>query len=178
MRNLDLLPTHADARHVALKLAALFLVTAALLSADGGSVLLRKQSGSFVITVFGTPRVGLTDFSVLVQNADTRAPVLDAEVDIRIAHNIKFATHEAAIDKLLYAALIKLPQAGKSHLEVSVTFHGQTTIIEGDVDVAPATPPWIAYWPYFAIVPAAILLFALNQWLKNKRQLKRLAAPP
>jgi hypothetical protein len=178
MRNLDFLPTHADARHVALKLAALFLATTALLFADGGPVLLRKQSGPFLVTVFGTPRVGMTDFSVLVQNADTRAPVLDAEVDIRIARNIKLATHEAAINKLLYAALIKLPQAGKSHLEVSLTSNGQTAIVEGDIDVAPATSPWISYWPYFAFVPAAILLFVLNQWLKKKRRLRRLATPP
>jgi hypothetical protein len=161
-----------------LKLAALLLLAAALLFADGGSVLLRKQSGGLLITVFGTPQAGATDFSVLVQNAENRAPVLDANVTLQIGNAHVRATHEQATDKLLYAAPMKLAHAGKSHLEVTVAWHEETASIDGDINVASQAPPLVAYWPYFALVPAAILLFALNRWLKGKRRVRRLEAPP
>lgn len=161
-----------------MKLVTLLLIAAALLSADGGSVLLRKQSGPFLITVFGTPQVGSTDFSVLVQNASDRSAILDAYVELRIGDAQARATHQQATNKFLYAASVALSHAGKSHLEVSVTSNGRTAIVDGDIVVLPAASPLIAYWPYFALVPVAILLFALNQWLKKKRDLRRLEAPP
>ena len=50
--------------------ACLFLVTSARLQADGGTVLLHKESPPFVVTVFASPnppRAGACDISVLVQ---------------------------------------------------------------------------------------------------------------
>jgi hypothetical protein len=161
-----------------LKLSALFLAFTALLFADGGSVLLRKQSGSFLITVFGTPQVGTTDFSVLVQNALDHSPVLDASVDIRVAHNIQPATHEQATNKLLYAASINFFRPGRYSMQVNAWRNGYGGSIDGDIIVAPASPPLVAYWPYFAVIPAAIFLFILNQRLKSRRRVRRLAAPP
>jgi hypothetical protein len=160
-----------------LKFAALLLAAAAILHADGGSVLLRQQDGPFLITVFGTPQVGRTDFSVLVQNAANLSPVLDADVDIFVAHNMSRATHQQATNKLLYAATIQFFRPGSYSMLVRASRNGEVGSIDGNITVATATPPWISFWPYFALVPAAVLLFALNQWLKSNR-LKRRPAPP
>ena len=160
-----------------MKFTALLVLAAALLFADGGAVLLRQQSGPFLITVFGAPQVGPTDFSVLVQNASDRSPVLDADVDIAVARNLAPATHRQAINKLLYAASIKFFRAGSYSMRIRASRNGEGGSISGNITVAPATPSWIAFWPYYALVPAAVLLFALNQRLKEIRA-KRPAAPP
>lgn len=157
---------------------AAFLIATTWLFADGGQVLLRKQSGPLVITVFGAPQAGASDISVLVQRAADRSAVLDATVWLRIADFQVRAIHKNATNKLLYAAPVKLAHAGKLHLQITVTTQGRTEIVYGDIDVAPETPAVIAYWPYFALVPAAILLFAVNQRLKSKRRVRRLEAPP
>jgi hypothetical protein len=153
-----------------LKLSAIFLAAAALAFADGGSVLLRQQSGPFLITVFGAPQAGQNDFSILVQDASGHSPVLDADVDIFVAHNMRRATHEQATNKLLYATSIHIHRPGRYSLLVRASRNGQSGSITGDILVAPAPAPWLAYWPYFALVPAAILLFVLNQRLKNARR--------
>lgn len=160
------------------RIATAALLTVIPLFADGGAVLLHKSAGQFVVTVFGTPQVGTSDLSVFVQNAQDRNPVLDAEVTLRLGGASVRATHEAATNKLLYAANVELSHAGRTHLEVTIERAGERVVIEGDLDVMPASPPILAYWPYFALVPTAILLFALNQRLKNKRRVSRLAVRP
>jgi hypothetical protein len=160
-----------------LKFAALFFAIAASLRADGGSVLLRQQANAFLITVFGTPQVGPNDFSVLVQNASDHSPILDARVDIRVAHNLAPATHQYATNKLLYAASVNIFRAGRYSMEINVSRNGEAASIDGEIDVPPPAPPWVSYWPYFALVPAAILLFALNQRLKTQRAKRPPARP-
>lgn len=157
-----------------MKFTALFLAATALAFADGGAVLLRQQSGPFLITVFGAPQAGANDFSVLVQNASDHSPVLDADVDIFVARNMIRATHQQATNKLLYAATIHIHRAGRYSMLVHASRNGQFGSISGDILVAPAPAPWVAYWPYFALVPAAILLFVLNQRLKTKRRTRHL----
>ena len=156
----------------------MFVLSAALLLADGGSVLLRQQSGPFLITVFGAPQVGTTDISVLLQTANDQNPLLNARVELRIGDSPVRATHEHATNKLLYAAPVNLTRPGKQRLQINVEWNGNAAQFEGDLDVARAAPSWIAYWPYFALVPVAILFFVLNQWLKNKRRVSRRQAPP
>ena len=68
---------------------------------------------------------------------------------------------------------VDLFHPGRYSMHVSVSRNGHAASINGEIDVPPAAPPWAAYWPYFALVPAAILLFALNQWLKAKRDGRR-----
>lgn len=158
------------ARHAALKFVAVSLLAACALFADGGPVLLRQQSGPFLVTVFGAPQAAPTDLSVLVENARDRTPLLDADVVFHIAGDSVRATHDQASNKLLYAALVNFSQPGPSRLAITVTQRGSTATLSAAINVAPAPAPVLAYWPYFALVPAAILLFALNQWLKQKRR--------
>lgn len=161
-----------------LRAATLFLFVKTCLFADGGTVLLRKQSGPFVVTVFGSLQVGTSDVSVLVQNAGDQTPVMDATVWLQIDDSRVLATHTQATNKLLYAAPFMLAKPGKTQLQVTVTSQGKTSIVDGNVEIAPQAAPIIAYWPYFALLPLAVLLFMLNQWLKNKRKIRRLEGSP
>jgi hypothetical protein len=149
-----------------LKSVLILLIGACALLADGGSVVLRKQAGPLLITVFGTPRVGVSDFSVLVQKAND--PVLDADVELRVDDAVARAVH--GTNKLMYAAAVRLAHAGK--LPIAVRVGGLE--VSGEIQVEPEAPPIVAYWPYFALVPLAIVLFALNQCVKSKRRVRRL----
>ncbi len=166
-----------------------FFCAAALMWPDGGAVQFRKQAGPLIITVFGAPvplRVGTGDFSVMVQRAKDQSTVLDAGVRLRLARSTADevfevtvpASHAQATNKMLYAAHVKLPSAGEWRLQAQVTAANQSVDVSGNVNVLPPEPPAMAHWPYFALIPAAILAFALNQWLKSKRGVRRPPARP
>ena len=160
-----------------LQVLSIVCLLAQTLLADGGVVQFRSESGPFLITLFSNPsplRSGLADLSVLVESTEDRRPVLDAKVTIELKHNggpkiIEEASHERATDKLLYAALPDIPAEGTWHVAVFVVRQGQRRRVEGTIEVLPALPRALAYWPYLAVVPVAILLFGFQQYLKNKR---------
>lgn len=153
-------------------------LTAALLFADGGAVQIRKQAGPLLITVFGDPvplRVGSADLSVLVQTALESSAVLDATVVLHLSKPGEpdvdvSATRAQAANKLLYAAHPVLPSAGAWHLDVQVRSNGSAVDAAGEILVLPRSTSLNASWPYFALVPAGVLLFLVNQWLKNRRR--------
>jgi hypothetical protein len=151
---------------------------AALLYGDGGIVQFRQEAGPFVVTLFSTPsplRAGPAYLSVLVESAQNQSPVLDASVvlQLRDAQGTEVnapATHGQATNKLLYAALPVIPKAGNWAIRVKVTRNNETSMAAGTIQVLAAPPALIHYWPYFAIVPCAVGLFALNQYLKAKQR--------
>ena len=74
-----------------LPILILFLVVLppAKLQADGGVIVLKQEQGAYVVTVFAEPvplRAGPVDLSVLVQDKETLAPVLDADVSVKLLH--------------------------------------------------------------------------------------------
>jgi len=155
------------------------LLLAVALLADSGKVLLRKPAGPFQITLFGSPgtiRVGKADLSVLVQKASDES-VPDADVKIHLTRSAAGeirgitvnATHAQATNKLLYAAAVDFPSTGSWQVDVEVREGAQSAEISGRLEVQPPQPPIFAYWPYLAVVPLLILLFAVNQWLKRRR---------
>jgi hypothetical protein len=186
----DSVPADADARDAALTAAlrrALAIAAAALLSAllwaDGGTVLLRKESGPYVVSLFATPtplRVGTADLSVMVQKTADQSAVLDATVMVRmkkaagdnVVEVAAPASHAKATNKLLYAAQLTLPSEGLWHVSVDVSAAGKTVSVLGEANVSPPQTPLARYWPYFAIVPLIALIFAMNQWLKRKREIR------
>lgn len=160
-----------------LALPALFLF-AVRLWADGGIVQFRREAGPFVITLFSTPsplRAGLADLSVLVESAQSRSPVLDASVTLQLRDEQGTevsapATRAQATNKLLYSALPVIPNAGMWTVRVNVARGRERATSEGPLQVLAAPPAVLHYWPYFAIVPCAVGLFALNQYLKAKER--------
>lgn len=165
-------------------------LAAIIVFADGGTMLFRKQAGPYVITAFSEPvpvRVGAADISAMVQEASDHGTVLDARVMMRlrktasgnITEVVAPATHDPATNKLLYAAHITLPSTGSWMLEVDVTGkNGASESVSGDLSVLPAQQPVRSQWPYLAIVPAVILFFVLNQWLRKKRGIRSPRARP
>ena len=68
-----------------LGLAAILFVSRLTALADGGVLMLRERTGPFVITLFSQPAVTPdhpADVSVMVQQRDTGALLLDASVDL------------------------------------------------------------------------------------------------
>ena len=160
--------------------AAVLLLAASILWADGGTLVLRKQAGPFVISIFSSPetlRVGRNDFSVMVQRADDQSSLLDATVKVRltrattdgISELYAPATHANATNKLLYAAHVDVPSVGVWKLAADVETKQGNAEVVGEVQVKPPQPPLLAYWPYFAVAPVLIVLFVINQWLKKRR---------
>ena len=152
--------------------ALLFFAIAAGLFADGGAVVLRRESGSLLIAVFvspGAPRVGTADFSVMLQDRESLAPVLDAAVSLALddAPPVPL-THDLAQNKLLYAAPVKLDRAGRSQLSITVRRGEVAAVANGEIEIAAAAGA-IAYWRYLVVPPAAIVVFGIHQWLRRRR---------
>ena len=145
--------------------------------ADGGAVQFEKAAGPFVVTVFTTPtplRAGPVDISLMIQSRDNQQPALDCQALVQLrregAVSIRSeATHEAAQNKLLYAAQMDIPEPGLWELEVAIE-HGDDSInVAGEITVARANPILLVYWRSLALPPLFISLFAVNQWLKQRR---------
>lgn len=145
--------------------ALLGLLLAPPALADGGLVRISQPLGPYTVTVFSAPtplRAGPIDLSVLVQRDGT--PVLDLPVSIVLRGGETrleaAATHAAATNKLLYAAPLVLPAAGR--WVVNVTVGAESVGFEMD-----AEPPLglLEYWPYLLLPFVVIGLFGIHQWL-------------
>ena len=159
-----------------LLLAPALLAPSSLAHADGGRVELHRVAGPFVVTVFTSPgllRVGPVDISVLVQGHRDGQAVLDGEVFVRLRGEggttlVGRATREAAQNKLLYSALMTLPEAGRWELEVTVKQGNEAASVIGQVSAAAPRPFLLTYWRSLSLPPVVTALFALNQWLKRR----------
>ncbi len=159
-----------------LLLVAALLAFSSRAQADGGFVELHQEVGPFVVTVFSAPgplRAGPVDISVLVQDRASGEPVLDGEIFVRLSREggmtlVERATREVAQNKLLYAALINLPEAGQWELEVTIKQGKETAIILGQVSAAGPTPFLLSYWRSLLLPPIVLAVFALNQLLKRR----------
>jgi hypothetical protein len=110
---------------------------------------------------------------VLVQDRASGQPVLDGEVLVRLKGPgavalVERATREVAQNKLLYSALINLPEAGKWELEVTIKQGKEAASILGQVSAAAPTPFLLSYWRSLSLPPIVIAVFALNQWLRRR----------
>lgn len=162
--------------HLLLLFVALCLVRVPAF-ADGGTLQFRKQAGPFTVTLFSAPvplRAGAADLSVLVQDAEENT-LVDGAVTLLLSKSdqpdiVAEATTARATNKLLYAARVDLPEAGKWRVQVRVNRGGSNAAVDGEISVLPEEAPLLTYWPYFAVVPIGLVLFVLNQWLKGKQR--------
>ncbi len=177
-----------------------FLLAAARASwADGGAVLSQQVVGPYRITLFGSPsplRAGPADLSVMLQDAQTGAPVLDQAVAIQVMKAASSdssstawvppccsmktstaavpATHAAAQNKLLYAANFLLPASGRHDISVTIGAPGSASplstlpTLHTQLTIAPPAPPLTGYWAYLAAPPLVVVGFALNQRLRRR----------
>ena len=153
----------------------LILLAAGVARGDAGTMRLSQSAGPFQITLFTAPtplRVGRADVSVMVLAGDERSPVLDADVQVTLRgtdvagpEQTAMATHAAATNKLLYAAALDVPTAGRWTLTARVHAGAHTAAVACEVDVAPPQAHVLTFWPYLVLPAVGIALFALHQWL-------------
>jgi len=152
--------------------------------ADGGTLQLRRETGPFVITVFTAPApmtAGPIDLSVMVQSRENLAPLLDADVDVRLrsANGTEVAasaTRVNAQNKLLYAAPLLLPASGNWTFEIDVKAGTARTTVSGDFHVESQPRPLSAYWGYIAFPAVMILIFAMRERLVRNRSALEVSA--
>jgi len=146
--------------------------------ADGGKVLLQKEAGGLLITLFSSPAapaVGPVDISLLLQDKNELEPVLDADVSL-VLHaqesNAELAaspSREQARNKLLYAATVLFPEPGKWRVDISVRRNGKESNAAGVVEVAPTPGNMTSYAGYIAFPPIMIMLFVTRERLIRRR---------
>jgi len=164
-------------------LAGLIAATlpAAAARGDGGAVVAHDTAGPFAITLFVASqpvRAGTVDVSVLLEDRDTGAAILDAQVMLHLSPPEIVAsetpatialTHEQATNKLLYAASVELPAPGTWRLGLDARQGTRGTDLHTLLAVAPAAPALRAIWPYLLVPPLAVAVFAVHQWLSGGR---------
>jgi hypothetical protein len=170
----------------------LFLAVSSMLGSviargDGGIVRLHEASGPFSVTVFtaGDPlQAGPIDVSVLVQDRQTGAPMLDATVKLAIQPVFgtgpavfTLATSEQANNKLLKAARITVP-GGSYAVSVSLSKGHQEAVFVANLRIVAANPRVSTIWPLLIIPPFAIALFALHQMLLHPAIRQTKSGPP
>ncbi|MDP7029856.1 MAG: hypothetical protein QF733_06520 [Phycisphaerales bacterium] len=156
---------------------AFILITAASACGDSGLVRLSQPAPPWRVTVMTDPtplRAGPIDVSVLLQEQEHGATVLDAEVTLELAGPDGLlittrASRDQADNRLLYAAKFTLPASGAWDVTTSIA-RGQ---IHSEVDWAftamdPA-PPFASAWPWLLPAPLGIGLFACNRALRRTR---------
>jgi len=154
------------------------LATPAGSGADGGLVRASAEDAGLVVTLFTSPtplRVGIADVSVLVQDARTRAALLDADVRVRVepagggAPLVDAPLDRAtATNKLLQAALVTLPASGRFRLVAEARRGDATAVASAELEVAEPSPALLALWPLLALPPAVVGIFLVHQWLRRR----------
>jgi hypothetical protein len=166
---------------------SILLLCPAVSPADGGTLRFSKKVDGCRITLFTAPtalRAGPVDFSVLVQSADSDAPVLDVPVTVhayperdpqrRIGGP---ATAAAATNKLFRAIVLDLSEAGAWRVEVEVHDPPRSVRVDAQLEVGQPLPSWINLAPWIGWPAVAILLFVVHQRLLRRRQSAVCIAP-
>ena len=156
-------------------MAALFAISVPVF-ADGGTVVLRTQSGALTITVFASPaplRAGPVDISLLIQSSDTLDPILDADVSLsfvkRGSESRTQATRNQQGNRLLYSTTVTLDDPGDWQFSATIRGgHAQAgpVVVSGTMAVAPEQPKLAAYSGFIALPFLVLILLVLHQWLR------------
>ena len=152
--------------------------------ADGGTIRLHETRGDLQVAIFTSPaplRAGEADLSVLVQDKANSMTGRDAKItivarprDLPGRSPPILASREAATNKLLQAAKFQLSQPGWWSVEVEVQPPGQSAQrFAFDVEVAPALPRWMTFWPWFTWPAVVIALFGWRRHLLRKKHVSR-----
>jgi hypothetical protein len=78
------------------------------------------------------------------------------------------ATRGRAANKLFYGATVVLRAVGDWQLRALVRQGSETASVTCTLPVGMAPRRLTGLWPYLALPPFAIVLFALNQWLRGR----------
>lgn len=116
--------------------------------------------------------VGPADVSVLVQEPGSGAVILDADVVLEISGPgpaLRISAG-AGTNRLLQSALVDLPTPGVWRLGVTVRRGAAVSRVSCDLPVSAPASRLSAVWPFLAIPPVAVALFALRGALAPRRR--------
>jgi len=152
---------------------------ASVAAADGGRLRAYGEAGEFRIAIFTRPEplsAGPADVSILVQESESGEAVLDADVTLELSGpggvttQLPAARH--ARNRLFYGAAVDLApgawtvtariRRGTADAESRASFEVGTSRIR-------AAEPW----PYLAVPPLAVALFAANRGLRRRERKRR-----
>ncbi len=166
-------------------LAAAGFFCAAALAADGGRLRASEESGPFRVSVYTRPDpvgAGPAEVSVLVQDRATGQAVLDAEAILAVTGpdgvERTVPVRRDARNRLFVSAEVGFP-AGRSAVEVRVRRGGGQSRIGFEVEALAGAGRRTAMetiWPYLALPPVAVALFAANRMLRRRQRLARVTA--
>lgn len=147
--------------------------------ADGGRLVLAERHDDYQISVFTSPeplRAGSADISVLLQRRETGAPIEDAQVFVKLTPRenrspaiVAPATKDAATNKLLYAALVEIPEPGWWNVEISGTAIKQPVQVTFVFEAGERLPCWLTVWPWFCWPIGVVLLFGVHRLLVARK---------
>lgn len=167
--------------------------------ADGGVVIGEKAVDGLRITIFAQPfplSAGPVDFSVLVQDAASQQPVMDADVRLSLkklsapspenawsapycqlpgADGDVLLRRDLAQNKMLYATMVSISEAGRWELSVRVASGGQRAVATLPLDVSAPRKPLATWWPAIAVLPLMMALYIWRAALLRSRR-RRFAA--
>jgi cytochrome c oxidase assembly factor CtaG len=113
---------------------------------DDAALRVQQVSGPFRVSIFAPAdpvEPGPFDLSILVQDADSGSPLLDAAVDIAVQPptgrpRVLHASHAESANKLLAAATAELPRSGAWNVRVSVRRGVQEAAVSTKLQVLPS----------------------------------------
>jgi hypothetical protein len=157
--------------------AALVVLCAASALADGGRVRLHQDAGPFRVTVFTAPEpltAGPADISVLVQDRASGETLLDARVAIALrapgASQPRIIAAARGSNRLFQSAAVELAAPGAWDLTVTVGRSGAIGRVSCVLPVGPPDSRFVAIWPYLALPPVGVALYALGAVLLRGRR--------
>ena len=157
--------------------------------ADSSAVILHQRADPFEITLLGESThltTAQTNVSVRVQRASDHSDVPDAKVTLRFTRDqdgkitevMAPATHGKATNKMLYGAVVTVPSEGYWTFSADIDAQGAHVETAAKLPVGPPEAPMSQKWPLIAIVPALLLAFMLNRWLKRRFRIPYRPARP
>jgi hypothetical protein len=159
--------------------AILIAIYSGIAFADGGRLRFSNVAGPFLVTLFTSPEPltpGPADFSVMVQDAKSGDILSDAQVTLDLddasgtVHGV--ATHGIAINRLLQAVAINLPNSGPWTLHLNIQQGTRSAALSAPIFVEPGSRQATLVWTFASLPVVAIILFSLHQ--RQKMHLARL----
>jgi hypothetical protein len=164
-----------------LGIAAALVVCAGTALGDGGRLRAYGDAGDFRVAVFTRPEpltVGPVDVSVLVQERSSGEAVLNAVVAVELSGPNGVAMSAPAgrhtTNRLFYGATVDLaPGAWIVTARIrrgDAAAESRATFAVGEAGARP-----IGAWPYLAVPPLAVALYAANRGLRRRNRKRRSA---
>jgi hypothetical protein len=141
--------------------------------------MLKQRVGPIDVTLFGNSAhltTAQTNLSLMVQKASDHSDVPDAHVTLRFTRNengkimevVAPATHAKASNKMLYGAVVTLPNQGYWSFMADIEAQGSHVEVAANLPVGPPEAPLKEKWPLIVFIPVAIVMFIINRRLKRR----------